>query len=327
MWRPKNGSVDNTIDNVSNNLNYEYDNKNNGVFKSRHNIINNNYLSPLGTNFDPSNWTYIYDHTSLKYIIEKYIDFRNTSHVRNEWQNNGEIDSTKDICNHIDSGSKDKNNTRLIVTAANVMASEPLIFDFYKMAVRSEHLLACCGYPLYGFPWIEIEKGVYGWDGGSLLNNTSLREVIQALSKNDKNVFIVENYPQKIDKISENMVEVLDRASDIILSDKTEHTIRLSKIITRQILLIEKLYEVFERTDNISDVDSEKSARIKKEYNKLIRNYGAEILSINWTSTNRIETSRVLKNANFSPHTVRGLMDEDEREAAAECLNNSDITL
>ena len=47
-----------------------------------------------------------------------------------------------------------------------------------------------CGYPIhthpiYGFPWIEVEDGVYAWDG-SLLSNTPIREVIYSSPRNDK---------------------------------------------------------------------------------------------------------------------------------------------
>jgi NTE family protein len=308
---------------VTNHFNIEDDNKNNGNNKSNNNKIKDQ-PSQSGTNFDPSNWTYIYDHTPLRFMLEKYIDYENLTPVRKEWKNNSQIDHNKGNHKYINSNCKDKKISRLIVTAVNVMTSEPLVFDSFKMDIKSEHLLACCGYPLYGFPWIEIDKGVFGWDG-SLLNNTPLREVIQASPKNDKNVFIVENYPRKIGNLPTNMAEVLDRARDIIFSDKTKHTIRLSKIITRQIQLIEELYEVFESTDK-SKIDSEKSQRIKKEYDKLIHNHGAEILSINRISRNRIESPNVLKNADFSPRTVRGLIGEGERKAI-ECLNNADITL
>jgi NTE family protein len=46
---------------------------------------------------------------------------------------------------------------------------------------------------------VEVEKGVYAWDG-SLLSNTPLREVIDASPANDKRVFLVENYPRYEDE-------------------------------------------------------------------------------------------------------------------------------
>ena len=58
--------------------------------------------------------------------------------------------------------------------------------------------MATTGYPTYYFQWVEVEKGVYAWDG-SLLSNTPLREVIDASPVNDKRIFLVENYPKNTD--------------------------------------------------------------------------------------------------------------------------------
>ena len=49
---------------------------------------------------------------------------------------------------------------------------------------------------MYNFPWVEVEEGVYAWDGG-LLSNTPLREVIDSSPVKDKRIFLVENYPKK----------------------------------------------------------------------------------------------------------------------------------
>jgi predicted acylesterase/phospholipase RssA len=56
------------------------------------------------------------------------------------------------------------------------LTAEPLIFDSSKQQITSRHILATTGYPSYYF-WVEVEKGIYAWDG-SLLSNTPLREVI-----------------------------------------------------------------------------------------------------------------------------------------------------
>jgi NTE family protein len=192
------------------------------------------------------------------------------------------------------------------------------------MNIQSLHLLACSGYPIYGFPWIEVEEGIYGWDG-SLLNNTPLRQVIQASPRNYKHIYIVENYPRKIDKLPSTMVEVFDRSRDIIFSDKTNFTVQMSRIMTRQIKLIEHLYDIFEIADRIIDlsqVDSKKVERIKKEYNKIIDNYGAEILSINRITRQRIDNPNILKNTDFSPQTIRKLIDEGEKKAI-DCISSA----
>lgn len=289
-----------------------------------HDQSSNNFMHYL-SELNPFNWSYLYDHSPLKKTLDKYIDYKKLSSNRKSGhestaENEGVIGKENTTMRKNTFNSGYKNDTRLIITAVNVMTSEPLTFDSFNMAVKSKHLLACCGYPLYGFPWIEVEKGVYGWDG-SLLNNTPLREVTQASPRNDKNIFIVENYPRKIDNLPRNMVEVLDRARDIIFSDKTKHTIKMSKIITRQIQLIEDLYDVFENADQ-SKIDKETAERIKKEYERLVNKYGAEILSINRITKDRVQTPNMLKNADFSPKTVRKLIDEGERKGI-DCINKA----
>src|SRR5215211_6487247 len=51
------------------------------------------------------------------------------------------------------------------------------------------------GNPNNYFQWVEVEEGVYAWDG-SLLSNTPLREVIDASPVKNKRIFLVENYPK-----------------------------------------------------------------------------------------------------------------------------------
>lgn len=242
--------------------------------------------------FMPLNWTYIYDHSPLAKTLEKYIDYSKLS----------------------PSFYSSSSAIHLIISAVNVLKAEPLIFDSAKIDIKPKHLLACCGYPIYGFPWIEVEKGVYAWDG-SLLNNTPLREVIQASPRNDKHLYIVENYPKHIDRLPSNMGEVLDRARDIIFSDKTKFTIKMSRLITRQIKLIEELYDVFENARENLKLQSDKVSFIEKEYNDLINTYGAEILSINRIIKDRIEKPHILKNADFSPKTVKDLIHQGEQKA------------
>jgi len=127
------------------------------------------------------------------------------------------------------------------MTAVNVLTAEPLIFDSSKQQITSKHVLATSGYPLYYLPWVEVEKGVYAWDG-SLLSNTPLREVIDASPIADKKVFLVENYPKNIDRLPTNLLEVIHRARDIMFSDKSLHTMRMS---TNQFFIISTTYSRF----------------------------------------------------------------------------------
>jgi NTE family protein len=203
------------------------------------------------------------------------------------------------------------------------MTARPLIFDNTKMEIKAKHILASSGYPIYGFPWIELEDNLYAWDG-SLLSNTPVREVIYASPRNDKNIFIVENYPRKIHKLPSNMAEVESRAKDIIFSDKNMDTIKMSRLITRHIQLIETLYDIVQRKANLTEIDSHLLENIKSEYNTLINNYGAQIKSVTRIIRSELESPSMLQNADFSPKTIRELITQGEiktMEKLAYCGN------
>lgn len=244
----------------------------------------------------PLSWTYLYDNSPLGKTIERYINYNKLTNKQHNIGNSKKIDS----------------GIRLIITCVNVLTAEPLIFDSAKVKIQTRHLLASASYPIYGFPWTEVEDGIYAWDG-SLLSNTPVREVIEASPRNDKHIFIVENYPRKIDRLPSNMIEVEDRAKDIIFGDKTMHTLKMTRLITRQIQLIENLYNIFERSDDFQS-DTPTTRKIKKEYNNLINNYGAEIHSVIRIIRSRMESPNISKNADFSPKTIKRLILEGEKK-------------
>src|SRR5690606_39129771 len=109
--------------------------------------------------------------------------------------------------------------------------AEPLTFDSFRQQITPKHILATSAYPLYNFQWIEVEDGVYAWDG-SLLSNTPSREVIAASPVKDKMIILVENYPQRIDNLPENLPDVYHRARDIMFSDKSRHNVKMSKVVS-----------------------------------------------------------------------------------------------
>jgi NTE family protein len=154
---------------------------------------------------------------------------------------------------------------------------------------------------------------VYGWDG-SLLSNTPVREVLSVSPRDDKNIFIVENYPRNIHRLPSNMAEVESRAKDIIFCDKNMDNIKMSRLITRHIQLIERLYEVFEKLIDQSKLDPEEIKMIKNEYNTLIENYGAEIKSVTRIIRSEVESPTILQNADFSPETIKELISQGERK-------------
>jgi NTE family protein len=266
-------------------------------------LSNNDYGKRQQQYFsDPRSWTYLYDHSPLAKTLEKYIDYKKINLAATE----EELPSV----------------LRLIITAVDIMTSRPLVFDNTQMEIKAKHILASAGYPIYGFPWIEVKDGVFAWDG-SLLSNTPVREVLSVSPRNDKNLFIVENYSRKIHKLPSNMAEVESRAKDIIFSDKNMDNIKMSRLITRQIQLLEHLYEVFEKADQ-SKIDPEQVKKIKTEYNTLVNNYGAEIKSVTRIIRSDVELPSILQNADFSPRTIKELISQGESktmEKLAYCEN------
>ena len=236
--------------------------------------------------FTPNKWTYLYDHSPLVKTAEKYFDY-------NKLQPSG------------------KPNSRLIITAVNVMTAEPLIFDSAKQQITSKHILAATGYPSYYFGWAEVEKGVYAWDG-SLLSNTPLREVIDASSVKDKRVFLVENYPKTCDTLPDNLLEVQHRARDIMFSDKTLHNVQMSKTITYYLRLINDLYNMLEDHFNSEKKEEkEKFEKIRARYKKVSEEHGAEIKRVHHITRSEPFPS-LYENADFSLDTIKASIKDGE---------------
>ena len=236
--------------------------------------------------FTPYEWTYLFDHSPLVKTLEKYIEY-------NKLQPNG------------------KPNARLIITAVNVLTAEPLIFDSSKQQITPKHILATTAYPRYYFQWVEVEKGIYAWDG-SLLSNTPLREVIDVSPVKDKRVFLVENYPKHCDKLPDNLLEVEHRARDIMFSDKTLHNIQMSKAITYYLRFIDELYRMIEDCVDLGKKeDKEKFEKVRAKYKKISEEHGAEIKGVYYISRDE-PFPNLYENADFSLDTIRASIREGE---------------
>ena len=235
--------------------------------------------------FTPQKWTYLYDHSPLEKTLDKYIEYGKLKPGGNP-------------------------NARLIITATNVLTAQPLVFDSSKQQITPKHILATSGYPLLNFPWVEVEKGVYGWDG-SLLSNTPLREMIDASPINDKRIFLVENYPKRIDELPNNLPEVYHRARDIIFSDKTEHNVTMSKVITRYLRYIEELYQIVEKHTDHTKLDKKQLKRIRRKYRLYKQERGAEIKQIFYISREE-PFPYIYENADFSSETIKNSIQEGE---------------
>lgn len=235
--------------------------------------------------FEPSKWTYLYDHSPLAKTIEKFIDY-------DKLRPKGNLDS------------------RLIMTAVNVLTSEPLVFDSFMQQIAPKHILATCRYPSYNFPWVEVEEGVYAWDGG-LLSNTPLREVIDASPIINKRIFLVENYPKKIYQLPQNLAEVYHRTRDVIFCDKTLSTVTMSKVITRYLRYIDELYKMIEDHVDKANVDTKQLEKIRLKYKRYKQESGAEITGVYYISRDEPVYS-IYENADFSPQSIKDSIKEGE---------------
>jgi NTE family protein len=210
----------------------------------------------------------------------------------------------------------DPNTIRLIVTAVNVLTAEPIIFDSAKIQITIKHLLASTGYPQYGFPWIETQENQFGWDG-ALLSNSPIREVLEGSPRVNKHVFMIENYPRIIDRLPANMTEVQSRAKDIMFCDKTSSLIKLSRLINKQVDLIEKLYGALHQCEH-SHLTKEQMTEIEKSYDLLVKRHGAKILSVTRIVRKSPERPYSQQNSDFSVDTIKRIIMEGENTGLEE---------
>lgn len=233
---------------------------------------------------------FLYDLTVLKHTLQKYINFTKLGN---------------------------QNTPRLIVTCTDIKKSEAVIFDSMTTNFDAGHLVACAGYPFYGIGWTQ-KDGKYLWDG-SLLSNTPLREVIDASPKRDKKVYIVNLFPSIQEQLPENLADVWHRARDIMHTDKTDHNVRMSKVISKYLLLIKEMHDIISNVKLDGEM-RERFVKIEPEYHKLAHARGAVIQEI--TRIERTEdTHFIFEDADFSIVTIKKLIkqgEEDTEKAIAE---------
>jgi NTE family protein len=227
---------------------------------------------------------FLYDNLPLKKTLSKFVDFNKI---------NGDSSS------------------RLIVTSVDIQKGTSVIFDNKKNKLDVDHIIASAGYPFYGISWTEKDNK-YLWDG-SLLSNTPLREAIDASPKCDKKVYIVSLFPREHMELPENMSESWHRARDIMHSDKTEHNVRMSKIISRYLVLLKKMHGIIEDSE-LTPKNKDRFNELQKEYEKLASQRGAIIRDI--IRIERQEESHfLLEDTDFSLSKIKSLIKQGESDA------------
>lgn len=206
---------------------------------------------------------------------------------------------------------------RLIVTATDVQTSRPVIFDSNNIDFELDNIIASAGFPFYGISWTK-KDGRFLWDG-ALLNSTPLREVIDASPIANKIVYLINIFPHYQRRLPQDMYQVWHRARDIIYTDKTESNVRLSKIISRYLSLLNEFHDLLTtitKSNHIEiDLDLKKRfAKIQNEYEKLALQRGTIIEKI--IRIERPEKTHFLfEDADFSITTIKKLIKQGERDA------------
>jgi len=269
------------------------------------------------TNFPP----HLYDIKPLKDTLSKFIDFDKINYYyknRISEKSLSEKDERK--------RSSKRLTPRLIMSSTDIQKSEPVTFDSDTMKIDADHIVACAGFPFYGISWTE-KDGRYLWDG-SLLSNTPLREVINASPKNHKIVYIVNLFPKNQKEVPKNMFEIWHRARDIMHTDRTEHNIHMSKIISKHLDVMKDMHDLL---NNIKIEENMKDLffKIEKEYHKLATDRGTiikEIIKIE-REEEKEKTHFIFEDADFSVKTIQQLIKqgEDDAEKALQINRKSHI--
>jgi len=234
-------------------------------------------------------WPYIYSTTPLKSTLLRYVDL---SKLTPSAVNNN---------NH---------HPRLIITSTDIQKGESVTFDSKFMSIDADHIIACAGFPFYGIAWTE-KDGRYLWDG-ALQSNTPLREVIDASPRSHKNVYIVNLFPRTQEELPENLFDSWHRARDIMHTDKTEHNIKMSKVISRYLTLLREMHDMLCNV-KLDDKMKELFKEIEKEYHKLADERGAIIEQITRIERNE-DIHFLFEDADFSINTIKKLISQGERD-------------
>lgn len=252
-----------------------------------------------------SNYTrippHLYDVKPLEDTLAKFVNF---DRINKQYKNA--------TTTHSDRGNKAKRvSPRLIMTCTDIQRSESVTFDSDHMELDAGHVIACTGFPFYGLAWTKKDD-LYLWDG-SLLSNTPLREVIDASPKNHKRVYIVNLFPKIQRELPTNMFDIWHRARDIIHTDKTDHNIHMSKIVSRYLTVMRQMHDLLNNVQ-IDERMKNTFIRIEKEYHKLATDRGAIIEEI--TKVERKEDVRyIFEDADFSLATIQKLIKQGEEDA------------
>ncbi|MDW8275428.1 MAG: patatin-like phospholipase family protein [Candidatus Nitrosocaldus sp.] len=239
----------------------------------------------------PYTWTYLYDIEPLGDTLARYVDQHRL---------------------------RSRDGARLIVTATDILDGSVVVFDSYKMDIELKHIVASAAYPFYGLGWVRVGKR-YLWDG-SLLSNTPLREAMDASPRRDKLVFIVDLFPRRVERLPINMIDALHRARDILFTDKTYNSVRMSRVVSRYIRLLKEMHDILVHLKDGVQIDPsirERLERLEREYSRLCTERGAmirEVVRIERKERRGTHSGWIFEDADFTLENIRYLIRQGERD-------------
>ncbi|MDN5866580.1 MAG: hypothetical protein L0H55_04180 [Candidatus Nitrosocosmicus sp.] len=132
---------------------------------------------------------------------------------------------------------------------------------------------------------------------------------------------MVENYPQRIYSLPENLPDVYHRARDIMFSDKSKHNVRMSKVVSMYLNYMEEIYQIVENNIDKLQLDEKQLKRIRRKYRKYKQEHGDEIKEIYYITRDEAHP-HLYENADFSPATIKNAIREGEEKANMVIQNN-----
>ena len=119
------------------------------------------------------------------------------------------------------------------------------------------------------------------------------------------------------------MFDIWHRARDIMHTDRTEHNIHMSKIISKHLEVMKDMHDLL---DNVHIDESMKDLffKVEKEYHNLATDRGTIIKEITKIEREEVEekTHFIFEDADFSIKTIQQLIKQGEDDAEKTLQNN-----
>lgn len=206
---------------------------------------------------------------------------------------------------------------RLIVEAVNIQSGHAETFDSGVKRVTPEMIVACGSIPAV-VPAKEVE-GEYYWDGG-LYSNTPLGAVMNALQSSSCNgqtsaeepiptyqVYLVNDHPHQA-PLPQDLIGVLERAIDILLTDKSENDIKAAEKLNQYIRLVQFIKQYFDK------LPLEVQQKINQAYQEITQREKWAILNIVQLKRGGLPYDYWSSTGDFSLNRIKELIAQGKRE-------------